>query len=87
MAFPIAEGATFEQAKAAFSSDTPPEGPPPIDFENISELSVLEPGAAQVTTINLKAGKYAFVCFLADETVEGNPPHFKEGMFQEVTVT
>jgi len=84
IAFPYAEGATFEQVKEAFASDEAPQGPPPVDFERITSTTVLEGGTSQITELDLSAGKYAFVCFISDRA--GGPPHVVKGMINEVVV-
>jgi len=84
IAFPYAEGATFEQVKGAFASDEAPQGPPPVDFERITSTTVLEGGTSQITELDLSAGKYAFVCFISDRA--GGPPHVVKGMINEVVV-
>jgi hypothetical protein len=38
-----------------------------------------------VTTLDLKPGRYAFICFLPDRD-EPNKPHFKQGLLKEVTI-
>ena len=45
----------------------------------VSDGENIDPTGAQVRTVNLKAGTYLFVCNI--------PGHFKQGMFQVVTVT
>ena len=42
-------------------------------------------GKSQVATLNLRPGRYAFVCFLPDRD-EPNKPHFKKGLLKEVTI-
>lgn len=83
-AFPIAAGKTIADVKTFFESEGEASGPPPADFEGGVGTAVLDPGKALSTTVNLKAGKYAFVCFIQDRA--GGPPHFIKGMLQEVTV-
>ena len=83
--FPLAEGATIEDAKKALASEEEPEGPPPVDFENAFSTSVMDgDGKQQVVDLDLKAGKYAFVCFVPDRA--GGPPHVAKGMVSEVAV-
>ena len=83
-AFPITPGSSFDDAKAFFLTEGEPAGPPPLDFEGAVGTAALDAGAALVTTMDLKAGPYAFVCFIQDR--QGGPPHFTKGMIQEVTV-
>jgi len=81
---PLAKGATAEDAKKFFQSEGESEGPPPADFENSFATSVMEGGGKQVVELDLKAGKYVFVCFIPDRA--GGPPHVAKGMVSEVTV-
>lgn len=83
-AFPMAPGKTIDDVKAAFAEEGEPQGPPPVDFEGGVGTAVLDANKALVTTLNLKSGKYAFVCFIQDRA--GGPPHAVKGMLQEVTV-
>ncbi len=85
IAAPIAEGATFDEAIAFLSSEEPPEGPPPVDFEAAQDLAVIGPGTSQTADLNLEAGSYVFMCFLTDRT--GGPPHFAQGMAVQVDIT
>ena len=75
------EGATIEEVKKFFETE---KGKPPVDFESGFGSSVLDPGVSQVVEAELKAGTYAFVCFLPDR--EGGPPHFQRGMVSEIEV-
>ncbi len=88
VAAPIAEGASIDMVRAFFASEGPPPAggpPPPLDFENSVALQALDAGQSEVTTVNFKPGRYAFVCFLNDRA--GGPPHFAKGMLQEVKVS
>jgi plastocyanin len=85
VAAPIQPGKTLADAKKFFQSEGEPSGAPPVDFENGFSTAVLDGGAEQVTTFNLKSGKYAFVCFLPDRA--GGPPHVAKGMITEVDVS
>jgi len=84
IAFPYKKGTTLAAVKKAFTSDGPPSGPPPVDFENVSSTAVLEGGTKQVTQLDLKSGKYALVCFVSDR--RGGPPHVAKGMIVETNV-
>jgi hypothetical protein len=84
-AAPINEGKTLDDVKAALS-DQSSTAPPPVDFQKGVELTVLDPGAAQVTTVDFAPGRYAFICFLTDEKNPAATPHFVEGMLKEVTI-
>jgi len=81
---PILGDTTLEEVEEALASEGPPEGPPPVDFENIVITSVLDGKTKEVTEMELRAGRYALLCFLSDR--EGGKPHVAEGMLEEVTV-
>ena len=81
---PLNEGATLEDAKKAFMSEEEPEGPPPVDFESGFASGVMDGSKQQVMNVDLKAGKYVFVCFVPDRA--GGPPHAVKGMISEVEV-
>ena len=59
-------------------------GPPPFDEKAGFSTAVIDGGQRQVVDLDLKSGKYAFVCFIQDR--KGGPPHFAKGMISEVTV-
>jgi len=84
IAAPINDGKTIADVKKFFMSEGVPSGPPPVDFEAGVGTAVLDGGAKEVTDLELKAGRYAFVCFIPDR--EGGPPHFVKGMLQEVEI-
>ncbi|MEJ7787398.1 MAG: hypothetical protein WKF96_21550, partial [Solirubrobacteraceae bacterium] len=81
---PLTKGATIEDAKKFFQSEGESEGPPPADFENSFSTSIQEGGGKQVIDLDLKAGKYVFVCFIPDRA--GGPPHVAKGMVSEIAV-
>jgi hypothetical protein len=83
-AFPYKEGATLADVKKSLEEDGEGGGPPPVDFDAGDGTAVLEGGTKQVTELDLKAGKYALVCFISDR--EGGPPHVAKGMIVEATV-
>ena len=84
IAFPYARGTTLAKVKKAFKQEGEPSGPPPVDFENGVGTAVLEGGDKQVVPLELKAGKYALVCFISDR--KGGPPHVAKGMIVEAAV-
>lgn len=84
IAAPIAEGKSIADVKKFFMSDGRPSGPPPVDFEGAAGTAILDGGVKEVTDLELKAGRYAFVCFIPDRA--GGPPHFVKGMLQEVKI-
>jgi hypothetical protein len=79
---PIKDGATIEDVKAAIKSE---KGPPPIEEkETQSAVAVVEGGESQLIDVNLKPGRYAFMCFISDR--QGGPPHALKGMVKEVDI-
>jgi hypothetical protein len=60
------------------------KGPPPVDFENTWDTSVLDGGKKQVVELNLEPGKYALICWVPDRA--GGPPHAVKGMISEAVV-
>ncbi len=81
-AFPMKPDATIDQVKQFFETE---KGPPPFTEPLAVESTVMEGGTSQLVDVDLDAGNYAFVCFIADKT--GGPPHFVKGMVSEVEVT
>jgi len=84
---PLAAGTTFDQAKAALSlPEDQQTGPPPIQFDKATSLSVITPGAKLVqTNVSLEKGTYVVLCFISDKA--GGPPHFTKGMLQELNIS
>ncbi|MGH2900672.1 MAG: hypothetical protein ACRDMZ_18500 [Solirubrobacteraceae bacterium] len=82
--FPISQGKTFADAKAAFTSDEEPTGAPPVDFANGLSTQVIDGDIAQNITFDLKAGSYAVICFIQDR--KGGKPHVAKGMIDELVV-
>jgi hypothetical protein len=87
--FTISNFGTMPHELLIFRSDLPPaaypkdksgdivEDGPGVDL--VSDGENIDPTAAQVRTVNLNPGTYLFVCNI--------PGHFKQGMYQVVTVT
>jgi hypothetical protein len=84
LAVPINEGATMADVREFVTSDGPPSGPPPLDFEKLTGTSALDAGREQIAELELEAGRYAFLCFISDRA--GGPPHVAKGMVREVTI-
>lgn len=83
--FPIMAGKTIEDVKAALTSDKPPAGPPPVDFDRGQGSQVLEKSEGNILTeVNLSAGRWAMICFMNDRV--GGPPHIMKGMITEVVI-
>jgi hypothetical protein len=84
VAMPIKGNATIDDVKSELESQQ--QGPPQtLDFQNGVQTSVIDGGKDEVTKFNLKAGRYAFICFLPDRD-KPDKPHFEEGLLKEVTV-
>lgn len=83
--FPIVEGSTIDDVKTFLATEGEPTGPPPVDFEGGVGTIVLNKGQEQVVDLTLKKGSYAVLCFMNDNA--GGPPHFVQGMVQEVNVS
>lgn len=83
--FPIVKGKTLKDAEAAFMSDGPPEGPPPVEFDKGVGTQVIDGGIAQNVTLELEpATSYAVICFIQDR--KGGKPHAAKGMIEELKV-
>jgi hypothetical protein len=82
VAAPINGNATIDQVAKELDSNGPPRS---IDFDASHSTSVIDGGKQEVTTLNLKPGRYAFICFLPDRD-EPDKPHFKQGLLKEVTI-
>jgi|tagenome__1003787_1003787.scaffolds.fasta_scaffold20643242_1 hypothetical protein len=82
VAAPIVGNASVDQLRQELESNGPPRS---IDIQNAAQTSIIDGGKQQVTHLNLKAGRYAFICFLPDRD-EPDKPHFEEGLLKEVTV-
>jgi hypothetical protein len=83
--FPLMPGKTIQDAIAFLSSDKPPSGPPPVNFDKGQNSSVIEKSeGAILTEINLTPGRWAMVCFMTDRA--GGPPHIMKGMALEVVI-
>ena len=78
---PLKPGATIEDVKKFFETE---KGAPPIDDAAGLDTAVLDGGRKQVVEFDLKAGKYALICFVPDRA--GGPPHAAKGMISEVEV-
>jgi hypothetical protein len=80
---PIKGDATIEEVEKAFASKN--GGQPPIEEQGLqTATSVVEGGESQLIHLDLKPGRYAFLCFLSDR--QGGPPHVTKGMVKEVDI-
>jgi hypothetical protein len=84
-AVPIKGDATIEDVQKELESGGSGGPPQTVDFDNSSDTAVIDGGKSEVTTLNLKPGRYALICFLPDRD-EPNKPHFTEGLLKEVNV-
>ena len=82
IAAPLKGNASIDDVKKALESQS---GPPPIDEAGIASTSVLDGGKSETTQLDLKPGRYAFICFLTDR--DGGKPHFAEGLLKEVDIS
>lgn len=79
---PIKPGKTIEDVKKFIKSE---KGEPPIEEESGTfDSSLINGGGKQVVELDLKEGKYAFLCFIPDRA--GGPPHVAKGMVAEAVV-
>ena len=60
------------------------KGDPPIDFREMVGTSAIDGGSSENAELELKRGKYALLCFVADR--DGGPPHVAQGMIGEAEV-
>lgn len=66
-----------------FSSEGPPEGPPP--FSSVGGMQGLSPGGgSQVLSLDLEPGRYVFICFIP--SAADGAPHATKGMIEEVDI-
>lgn len=84
IAAPMNKGATIADVEKFATSEGESGGPPPADFDNAVSTTVIEGGGTLATTMNLKKGKYALLCFISDR--KGGAPHVQKGMVSEATV-
>jgi hypothetical protein len=78
----ITGDATIDDVKTFLDTE---KGKPPISEENSDSTAVIDGERSEVTTLTLKPGRYAFLCFLSDREKNAKP-HFKEGLIKEVTI-
>ncbi len=85
----LAEGKTVADVKAFLSTPpgTAPSGPPPFS-EDGGGIGAIDPAHPAYIKLDLKPGKYVFVCFLPDAPPPAHDlqPHFVHGMIKEVTI-
>lgn len=84
LAFPYNKGTTLKQVRTFFTQEGESAGPPPVDFRGATRTSLLEGGDEQIAELDLRRGKYAFICFTSDRA--GGPPHAFKGMITEAVV-
>jgi uncharacterized cupredoxin-like copper-binding protein len=58
------------------------QGPPPV--ESVGGVAVLQAGQVNYTTVDFKAGNYAFICFVPD--AKDGQPHAMHGMVKDFAV-
>jgi hypothetical protein len=72
---------TAEDVERFFKTE---KGEPPLSEKGTQATAVLEGGEAQLVTLDLEPGRYAFYCFITDR--QGGPPHALKGMIDEIEV-
>jgi plastocyanin len=72
---------TAEDVEQFFKTE---KGEPPLSEKGTQATAVLEGGEAQLVTLDLEPGRYAFYCFITDR--QGGPPHAFKGMIDEIEV-
>lgn len=82
VAAPIRGNATIEQVGRELDSNAPPRS---LAFRDATQTEVLDGGKREVTTLELRPGRYAFICFLPDRD-EPEEPHYRTGLLKEVTI-
>jgi hypothetical protein len=82
VAAPIRGNATIEQVARELDSNAPPRS---LAFPDATQTEVLDGGKREVTTLELRSGRYAFICFLPDRDAP-DEPHYKTGLLKEVTI-
>ena len=80
---PIKQGKTIDDVKTFLRTE---KGEPPVQRggQAAFDTAVFDGGDKQVVDLDLKKGKYAFVCFIPDR--KGGPPHVAKGMIAEADV-
>ncbi len=78
---PLNKGKTLADVRKAIKDES---GPPPFDEKSGFDTAVLDGGGKQLVELDLKKGKYAFLCFIPDR--QGGPPHVAKGMISEGVV-
>jgi hypothetical protein len=73
--------ATAEDVETFFKTE---KGKPPLSEKGTQATAVIEGGEAQLVTLDLEPGRYAFYCFISDR--QGGPPHALKGMVDEFEV-
>jgi len=78
---PLNPGKTIADVRKAVKDES---GPPPFDEKAGFATAVFDGGRRQTVEVDLKKGKYAFLCFVPDR--QGGPPHVAKGMISEGVV-
>jgi hypothetical protein len=82
VAAPIRGNATIAQVGRELDSNAPPRS---LAFPDATQTEVIDGGKREVATLELRPGRYAFICFLPDRD-EPDEPHYKTGLLKEVTI-
>lgn len=80
---PLRAGATLADVREFFTGSKY-VGRPPVEEAGTRETVVLGGHQRQLTELDLRAGRYALLCFVRNRA--GGPPHTKLGMIDELRV-
>jgi hypothetical protein len=80
LAMPILAGNTVDDVTAAMKANRRP----PVEIDEETASTVIEGGEELLLDVELKPGRYALLCFIADRA--GGPPHAFKGMVGEAVV-
>lgn len=80
---PIRGNATLDDVKKAIQENQGGGGGP-LDERNSIETTVMNGGVSQISSPELKPGRWVFMCFVSDRG--GGPPHAQKGMVSEIEV-
>ena len=81
VAYPLNRGATIADVRRWARSG---RGRPPVDTAHGDRTAILDGKRQELVQLDLRAGKYAFVCFSRDR--QGGPEHSRKGMVSAVVV-
>lgn len=77
----VDESSTTEDVAGFFSSEAPPDGPPP--FSSVGGMQAITPGSSKKLQLDLEPGAYMVVCLIPSSD---GVPHIAKGMIQPFTI-